>query len=182
MYFWNISIVHQKANFKASARQGISTDSSDDESNPSIPSREEAIKSENTTDDSEKATSSHDTSQEVRNRLRKSPVKLSTRTKSLQSPTKVNKSPIKTLKSAGASHEIRKETYIITSSKDTNGGRAFESNTRSGLLDSASSSHTNIRHNNTVERTSSTGQWWRVRELFWLVYRNQKDLNLLIRN
>ena len=182
MYFWNISIVHQKANFKASARQGISTDSSDDESNPSIPSREEAIKSENTTDDSEKATSSHDTSQEVRNRLRKSPVKLSTRTKSLQSPTKVNKSPTKTLKSAGASHEIRKETYIITSRKDTNGGRAFESNTRSGLLDSASSSHTNIRHNNTVERTSSTGQWWRVRELFWLVYRNQKDLNLLIRN
>ena len=77
----------------------------------------------------------------------------------------MNKSPTKTLKSADARHEIRKETYIITSKKDTNGGRAYESNVRSKGLESLSNSHNNIRHNTTVERTTATGQWWRVRQI-----------------
>ena len=66
------------------------------------------------------------------------------------------------MKSADAGQEASK-SYIITNKKDTNGGRAYESSTRAGIVESAASSHSNIRHNNTSERTSSTGQWWRVR-------------------
>ena len=160
--FWKYFSGTQPSEFQVKERRGLSTDSSDDESTPSVQSREGLTKSENTTDDSQKAHSCHDVSNEAKNRTRKSPVKTSTRTKSLQSPTKSHKSPVKTLKSAEARSEGSK-SYIVTNRKDTNGGRAYESSSRPGVVENLATSHLNTKHNGTVERTSSSGQWWRVR-------------------
>ena len=97
---------------------------------------------------------------EDKNGGKKSPIK-SPRKGLIKSPTKGYKSPIKRRTPAEANADSTK-TELLTTKKDKNGGRAIESNIRSGNAGSASSSHISTKHNIKTDR-ASTGQWWKVR-------------------
>jgi hypothetical protein len=114
---------------------------------------------------------------EGKNGGRKSPLK-SPRKGPIKSPTKGYKSPTKRLAPAEASTDSTKPE-LLTTKKDKSGGRAIETNIRSGNAGSASSSHISAKHNVKSDRAdsshistkpnvksdkqASTGQWWKVR-------------------
>ena len=134
------------------------TESSSDESIPSYQSKDGSIEHEEN-----KVTADEKISlREQREFRSKSPTK-SPRRSPIKSRAKGYKSPIKGLKNLDSSVETNRPS-IVTSKKDKNGGRAYDSDIRTGALSGASNSqYSPSKHIQGVEK-SWTAQSWRVRE------------------